>query len=250
MFCGKNKFILIVAFVVTILFIPPVLAKYYQLVGTGVVYETEDFYFESDLLKSDTEINSYTYQKGINSIKVTISNNIDSLRYTEIPIQYVVSIKSLSGEIVKDTDGKVIDDVTGSFNGSGIDSRTVEFSKLSAGAYKITATSTSPYQKILQAIFYLTDVEEDITYQLSDSASSPILYLTVLTADYSGNIRITFPEQIIPDSTDVHFQNVDINGTFNVVIPFKANSEYTFPFFKKDPSIVYDKSDFLVERGS
>ena len=85
-------------------------------------------------------------------------------------------------------------------------------------------------------------------FEVSDSKNSPILYLTLKTTDYSGNVSITWPSGIYPDSTNSYFENVEtgLNGG-STTIEFSSNSEYSFQFYKNNPETVYSENDFSVK---
>ena len=74
------------------------------------------------------------------------------------------------------------------------------------------------------------------------------MQVTVRTADYKGNVIITWPEGIAPDSTNEKFSGVNTGyeaGSLSTA--FETDSEYTFQFFKKQPNLIYNKDNFSVE---
>ena len=102
----------------------------------------------------------------------------------------------------------------------------------------------------MQASFVLKARNDAVEYTVSDSVNSPVLQLTVKTTDYKGNVKITWPANIVPDNTDSKFASVNSGYSGgNIIIPFETNSEYTFQFFKKQPNTSYDKTSFVVERS-
>lgn len=234
-----NKLILII---IPIIIIGTTVAKYVQKQNNDIVYQAKNFYFESDLLSDNTNPKSYTYQKGKNNISIILRNNIDSLRYSEVDIDYIVTIS--------DIQGKKIEEKTGTLSNKNIDAKQIEFTNLQSGTYTVVAKSKNPYEKTLQANFIIEKENDEIVYQISDSQNSPVLQLTVITEDYDGDIKISWPSGVAPDSTDDKFSDVNIgyNGG-NKVVNFNSNSEYTFQFFKQNPNLNYNKNDFTVERG-
>ena len=74
---------------------------------------------------------------------------------------------------------------------------------------------------------------EKISYNVSDASGSPNLKLTVTTAEFSGSVTISWPEGVLPDNTDPLLENASGNSC---TVTLEKYSEYTFQFFKTDPS--------------
>lgn len=226
--------------------VTPVIAKYYKEYRAQTVYEAVNFYFSSDLLAKEGEQKTYTYRNGANAISLTISNNSDDLRYTKTDIKYNVTITDLSGKSVTDTTNTVIKPVTGTLSGTAISKKTITFNNLKAGSYKVVATAIEPYSSSLGADFQIVTSNQNIDYAISDFQNSPDLYLTITTHDYQGNVQITIPNDVYPDSTDKLLKDFDTTVSTTFTVPFESNSEYTFRFFKKDINVVYAKNDFVI----
>lgn len=242
-----NKLLLIA---IPVICITGSVAKYVQEKNAELVYEAKNFYFESDLLSNNTNPLAYTYDVGNDKIAINLKNNIDDLRYSDVDVKYTVTITDMQGNQVTDKNGDVVEAEDGKLSNSSIDSDEITFEDLPAGKYIVTAMATEPYEKKLQASFVITSKNENIEYQVSDAVNSPVLQLTVKTTDYKGNVKITWPSNIAPDNTDPMFTNVNSGyAGGNIVIPFETNSEYTFQFFKKQPTLSYDKTSFVVERS-
>ena len=242
-----NKLLLIA---IPVFLIGGTIAKYINEKNMDIVYEASNFYFESDLLSDNTEPSVYTYNRGNTTISIKLMNNVDDLRYSEVDIEYLVSITDINGNKIEDKNGNQINSISGTLEKGSIKSDVITFDNLKTGNYLVTAKAISPYTKTIQGTFSITEKNEKINYQVNDSIGSPILQLTVLTEDYSGDVKITWPVNVVPDSTDENFENVNIgyNGGSEKVT-FDANSEYTFQFFKKDLNSIYTNNDFVVERS-
>lgn len=235
---------------IPIFFIGGTLAKYINNKTTDLIYEAKKFYFESDLLTDNTNLAAYTYSVGSDTIKIEIKNNIDELRYSEVETKYEIKITDIHGNSIKDKDGNVVSTINGTLSKNQMDKDIVEFTNLPTGNYVVIAQALSPYTKTIQASFVLTEKQEELSYTVNDSQESPILQITVLSEDYSGNVKITWPSGIAPDSTSSEFKDIDTGyNAGSTVISFEANSENNFKFFKKNPSLVYDNNDFSVERS-
>ena len=242
-----NTFLLIA---IPVFLIGGSLAKYIQEKTADLVYEAKNFYFESDLLSDNTNPAAYTYDIGTDTISFKLKNNIDDLRCSEVEISYTVKLTDIQGNIVKDKDGNDVTELTGVLSKNLIDSDIIEFNNLPSGNYLVTAKAISPYAKTIQGSFVLTENNNEIIYSVNDSVNSPILLLTILAIDYEGDINISWPEGLAPDSTNEYFENINTGySAGNITVTYESNSEYTFQFFKKDPSFVYSKSNFSVERS-
>lgn len=242
---GVRKLILLA---IPIIFIGTTLAKYSSNTNQDVVFEAKNFYFESDLLHDATNPISYTYQKGVDEISVVLKNNIDDYRFSDVEIEYKVQITDQEGNSVTDKNGVKLELKQGKLSNADIVESEIKFSNLPTGVYVVKAEAIKPYTKTLQAIFTLTEQDNNIIYEINDSKNSPTLYLTLKTIDYSGNISITWPSGIYPDSTNIYFENIEtgLNGG-TTTINFNSDSEYSFQFFKNNPETVYSKNDFLVK---
>lgn len=251
----KNKkkvslnFNTILLIVIPLVVIGGALAKYIYQNSNDALYEARAFYFESDLLSDNTSPKLYKFQTGQDSISFELRNNIDDLRWSDVDIEFVVSISDTQGKEVKDKNGQAVQSITKKLSNKAISKQNIEFTNLNAGSYVVEAKTTKPYEKILQATFVLTEKNDYINYRVNDSQNSPVTQLTIITEDYSGNIKITWPEGLAPDNTQqmLSYITSGYNGG-NITINFKANSEYTFTFFKKQSEKIYTKNDFLVEK--
>ena len=214
-------------------------AKYLINHHNDLVYGGKAFYFNSDLLKLSSK--SYTLQNGTDEISVNLYNYEDKLRVSLVDIEYeVVLLDSNSNEVSKKS---------GVLSKNKKSTALVTFDNLDSGSYTVNAISKRPYYQILTSTFHVQGVLDDIEYSVTDSKNSQIVQLTINTYDYSGNLNITFPSDVIVDNTNTYFRDYSKNSNGNsYTVNFKNNSEYTFKFFKSDPSKVYTKSNFSVSK--
>ena len=224
-----------------------VMAKYIHQKRQDLLYEANSFYFESDYLKDISSAKSYTLAKGVDDILFHISNNIDDLRYSGVKIFYDISISDLDGNAVLDKNNESVGVIHAVLNHGGINSNEHVFSNLKDGTYVVSAVSTKPYVKALKANFIISNSNMMIDYQVTDAASSPILQLMIRTEDYQGNVKITWPSGVTPDNTHSLFSDV-VSGysSGSKVFSVQKHSEYIFQFFKENPDVVFQKSDFEV----
>lgn len=212
------------------------ISKYVFQQKAEPLFVAKNFYFESDMLKASTEtMPTYTLQTGVNSINFTIRNYPDDLRQSECEITYKVTCKS--GEESKEQIGSFTTVKT---------SEEIKFEDLAAGTYTVTARATSPYTKTLQAKFVISAENNGIEYDVNDAVGSPTLNVVVRTADYSGAATFEWPNTVLPDNTDPLFETATGNSH---TVKLESYSEYSFRFFKPDPSKKYTKNEITVVKS-
>ena len=199
-------------------------------------YHAKNFYFESDLLSDSIEVPEYILPEGINTISFYLKNNADSLRYSEVDINYDVILEK-DGQIIKTNNGKILK--------NDINSERIEYTNLEKGEYIVKARAISPYEKEISAKFILKEKEEKIEYEVTDVKNSSVVEVKVATKNYSGNLTITYPEGVVPDNTNT---KINTFGNNNISINFENNSSYTFLFFKTYPENVFTKENFSVTK--
>ena len=255
-------------------------AKYVFQQEDEPVYAAENFYFESDALKeqSATGYPSYTLKRGVDAITVDLRNYPDALRRSEVDLKYEVRLinKKDSSEIAAVT-GTLYKEGTsvGSSNGM-VDTHDIAicFSdeteqnqetwkstralhttimkkvKLDAGTYTVIASVFEPYKhaenEVLKADYIVSDVAEDINFSVADAINSPILRLTITTADMGGEYRISWKDSsITADNTDPKIKNIK-NDSCDIEL--KGDSQYTIVFFKNTINIEHSKDTFSIDK--
>lgn len=239
---SKRKFaiIIILIFAIGIISSSIVMAKYFSDKEKETLYVAESFYFESDLLTSDATTKTYTYQKGKDNIQIVLKNNIDDFRFSDVDIDYSVKITDLNGTEVKSP-------IQGTLSKGSINEQTISFNNLATGSYTITATAIAPYEKTIKANFIIEAKNTDISYRVTDVTNSAVAQLTITTNDYNGNVKITWPQGVAPDSTNSIFSDVNTGyNSSNKTIEVSSKSETIIQFFKEDASQQYKTEDFQV----
>lgn len=235
---NKKIFMLLILFILSISMVFFSQAKYVFEDEQTDSYVAKNFYFKSNLLTTNTTT-SYTYGNGENKIEFTISNSEDELRFSEVDINYTATLKDLSGNVIETQEGTLSKDT--------LDIKTISFTDLETGTYKVTLESTSPYSKILYGTFYITAKDENINYEVSDSENSSILYLTINAKDYAGDVLIAYPSGLKFDNTDSKIKSYTDT---TLTISFENYSEYSLIFFKEDITQIYKTADFTVEKNN
>lgn len=223
---------------VVVLFNSYTLAKYFMEEDREELYVAKNFYFESDLLSVATgAIPHYTLKAGEDTISFDLMNYPDALRSSEVDISYTV-VLTKDGAEKKSTSGTIA---------VGQNSVSVSFDGLDAGTYVVTATATGPYTQTLQGRFTVVGADYGLSYSVNDAAGSPNIKVTVTTTDYFGNIVISWPGSVLPDNTDPLLQNAT-EGSHTIEV--KAQSEYTFQFFKTNPNENYSSHITVAKANS
>ncbi len=220
----------------------PIIAKYIKTVENNIQVNSSNFYFASDLLDvpaTNGTFPEYTLGKGTNTITFNLNNYEDDLRFTTIDIDYEIKVTNSSNIVVFEENG-TLNSI------SSKNSKKIDIASLSSDIYIVEVTSTSPYIKQLKGKFIIQDVDNDITYTVSDGSGSTVVMLTISTNDYSGNIKIKWPNSVYPDNSDPLL--ADAINTDNFTITFNSYSEYTFIFFKNDINNVFVNNDFEVTK--
>lgn len=221
-------------------------ARYTHLESKANEGSSQQFYFTSDYLTEAGK--TYQLSENTTSLKIELRNYVDALRWSDETISYTCSIKKYGTEMETDTMGTISRDEN---KGSTAE---IVIPDMSAGTYEVTATATAPFAKTLKGTFVVPQQDNAITYEVNDSSDSPYVLLTVSTKKYAGNITISWPEDVIPDSTEEAFQSCNTwnNGSYiagRVTTAVENYSSYTYQFFKTNVSQKYDKDSITVTKA-
>lgn len=238
----KKKFfiMLVIIILVVILGATIILGRYLQEHQKSSLYEAENFYFTSDLLKEESDVSFW--KDGVTKLKINFSNSADKLRYTKSDINAVVRLSEFidNREFVKKRE------INLTLEGNKITNKEIVFDNLEKGIYKIEAITSSPYVKKLEGMFAIDSNNNTIKHLVNDRADSTVLMLKISTIDYEGNIKIKFPDGLYPDNNEDAFKDVDIDNSKEVIVKFKHHSSYTYKFYKKNPKKIFKEDDFEV----
>lgn len=206
---------------------PGIVAKYTQQQNSQALLKAREFYFTSDLLQPGGA--SYTLNPGTNEIAFQLRNYADGLRYSEVNVSYTVS-----------ADGGTLDTASGILSGTGSSSsKTVTLSGLQPGkSYTVTAVGTGGYSQTISATF--TVAAEGTGIYKNTLETPTYIQLTVWVENTSGDVVITLPDRLIPDSTDSLLANARnySDGTYhggNIHAGSLAEYEsHVYRFFKDE----------------
>ena len=225
-------------------------AKYIQSTTGQTLIKASDFYFTSDLLS--TENPHYVLNSAVDHVTFTLRNSADALRVSEVSIDYEVTVDN--GASVKHKPG--ITDTVAISKTLPENQRTevtYELSGLKPGiTYTVTAKGAAGYNQTLQATFTVSDKDENVHKHLEVSRDGYMI-LTVWTHNVSGTLLVNFPDELIPDNTNVDMESVynkddgdasDGEDASFEVEDFGEYASQTYRFFYNDGT--YSVQDFFV----
>lgn len=195
-------------------------------VGAKYVYETEgknlfsakEFYFESNLLRS--EETKYLLNPTASSISFTLTNAIDELRKSDDVINYTVTIYDDNQNVtsqVFDSENSTVGlllsnendnySIVGQLSNESVNTNNISLMNLVRGkTYTVTATGKAGYVKTLNAQFTVSDTDKIIWKHLD--VKDEYVLLTVWTENLAGKITINIPAGLVPDGTDTVLSRV------------------------------------------
>ncbi len=223
-----------------------VLAYYLSKTGGYELVTAQEFYFAGDMLSEEQP--SYYLNAGTESLDITLRNHPDALRFSQGDIDYTVTVtEKESGDVVF-TD-------SGSLAKNAASDDTVTLTGLESGKrYIVSATGTSGYSKTISAEFAVLS-ETGSVYKHLDVSDGACVVLTVW-ADYTcGDVVITFPAGLIPDSSDPVLAPVN-NYSGGVYTAGTVNDNFaggyyskTYRFFLSDGTTGFSADSFSVTVG-
>lgn len=174
-------------------------------------FMTQNFYFESNKLKSSEASYSLDYWNGVDSYDIPInlhsfkneklrsSKDISYIAYTDCPTNIICSVSKNSGTISKN-------DNTDDFVFTITPAPTSVFSDGSSVTGKVYAESTAPYSKTLSAAFTLVVGKYGLGHVITDQAGSTYLNLNVTNTLDSYFTKEAFGDYAIhsPISVDTY----------------------------------------------
>ncbi len=254
------NFLFVLFFVVLLAFFTMcyTFAKYSLSINSGgKQVGSADFYFSSDLLRTNTspeytqvvsdisqatiEFSLYNYQvdkvSGVDTtfiVKYRISGSIDG----------DIELKNKSGTLIKNTSQtKNISISLGADLGISNNRSALEEVKV-----YITVESVLPYEKSLYGTFVSMEASQP-TFSVFDSSGSNSGSVIVSANGYSGMVIITLPTTGVFDSTDplVNSEANQENTLSNVLI-FSAvsDAEYIIKYYKTNPLLNFSENDSVL----
>ncbi len=190
-------------------------AKYLNEKNSNGLVTAKNFYFTSNLLDGE----EHKLAPGSASFTFTLGNHEDDLRYSEVDIEYTVTV---------DNGATVESNGTGTLASGSVKDAEVTVSNLQPGTtYTVTAVGTGGYSKTLTATIVVPAKEAQL-YQYQDSSSGEYTLLTVWNeGDEAGNVTVAYTG--IPDNTNSDMRDWRTNESHSVTI--EPHESKVFRFF-------------------
>ena len=196
----------------------------------------KSFYFESDYLTADDHL--YKLNAGTTSIDLKLYNYENELRFSEVACTYTITVVSDDATVtIGDTQTK---QTSVSVEGGTRTDTEITVGGLEDGyEYKVTVVADGGYQKTLGAIFSVAPAQRGLFMNVNASNAEYVV-LTVWSENVSGEVKISVPAGLIPDTTDPIMTDITNYGAegfgafeFTDSESFsKAYSSHSYRFFK------------------
>lgn len=188
---GKKVIISTIAVVLSlcVLTVGMFAAKYINEKSSEGLVIAKNFYFTSNLLDGK----EHTLAPDSTSVTFTLGNHEDELRYSEVDIEYTVTVDN--GATVANDTG------TGTLASGSKNDKEVTISDLKPGTtYNVKAVGKGGYTKTLTATIVVPEKKAQL-YYLEDKSLGEYILLTVWNeGDEEGEVTITYTG--IPDNTN------------------------------------------------
>ncbi len=189
-------------------------AKYLNEKNSDGLVRAKNFYFTSNLLDGK----QHTLAPGSTSVTFMLGNHEDDLRYSEVDIEYTVTITFGDGTTTSATIAKD----KGTLAKGSIRDEKITISGLQPGkTYTVTAVGKGGYKKTLTAMIAVPEKAVQLYYYTDDSAGAYTLLTVWNEGDEKGEVTITYtgiPDNTNPDMTDWKTGEGGSEGTKKVSI--------------------------------
>ena len=215
--------IMVIVLLVCTLTVSIVAAKYITEKSSDGSIRASEFYFTSDFLDGKT----HTLVPGSTSITFTLGNHGDDLRYSEVDLNYTVTI-------TPEATAATVTNGTGILKKDKISDASVTISDLKPGnTYTVTAVGKGGYGKKLTANIIIPDQASKIYYHIDNSAGDYTLLTVWNEGDKEGTVNITYTGNALPDNTNPNMTDWKTDGGNEVKkeVTIAPHESHTFRFF-------------------
>ncbi len=194
-----------------------VFAKYKNEKTSQGLVGAKNFYFSSNLLDG----REHTLGQGRTSITFTLGNHEDELRFSDVDVNYTVTVNN--GATVTDEDGNG----TGTIPAGAPRDVSVTIENMQAGkTYTVTAKGENGYSKTISATLVIPAAEARLFYHTDSSAGDYILLTVWNEGDAAGNVTIAYTG--IPDNTNPNMGDWTANATREDALGARESKTYRF----------------------
>ncbi len=201
----KKKKLLIMLLIIFMIIVPFgfTLGRYVMDNIKDYIMETNHFFFNSDKLQSGGityEVNNWG-GADVFEIQFELNNHKNNILTSEGDIDYSLALNYDQNDIIcslNSTNGTIYEDEKTDNFTLTVTPRRV-FADEESVSVTVTATSSSPYIKTLSATYIITVGKRGISYQITDSASSPYLMFSITNAIDTYSVRQAFGNYSVGD---------------------------------------------------
>ncbi len=242
------KIILLILIILVPAFI--VLAKYIYEKSYDSYFKSKQFYFYSDVLKSEEKTYNIDNWDGTSyDLDIDINNTLNDLVWTQYNIDYDVNVECSNNITCNLTtapsDTLTFDSTKGSTNRIKLNITSSEEIEVGQTAtISVSATSKSKYEKKISAKFILKVNNYGVKYSIEDSVNSYFLTLEIYNTDsVTKNLTLTFdPSKVVIDNTnpivlnslDTSIKKDSQNRITGIDLEVESSKEITINFFKNN----------------
>jgi len=235
--------VLAVCLVLFVVLIGAVIGRYQRQLRSDSAVRAQAFYFTSNLLDGKT----HTLAPRSTEVSFTLGNHADELRFSEMDINYTVTVTSDKGTVatVKNTEGTN----TGMLVKNTLADAKITVSDLKAGTYTVKAVGTGGYEKELTATIVVPEQAAQI-YQHQDNIPGEYILLTVWNeGDAVKEVHITYTG--IPDNTNPNMTDWKKGGeTASEVqkVTIEPHTSIVFRFFSGTVTVTDTESNPVASK--
>ena len=203
----KKKQIIILALItLSALSFVIIFGRYVTNTINNFFVRSKEFYFYSDKLSEDNSVYQVNNWSGVDDYVITINmnsrdNNIEAATYDiGYDITYTCSDNAICQ--LSKTSGTILANTNSDFFNLTITPNT----QLSTGdrvVVEVEVNSTAPYKKTLKGKFTLVVGKEKLSYQITDSAQSPYMILSMTNTLSYYNVKEAFGSYTVGQKIDI-----------------------------------------------
>lgn len=246
-------------------------AKYISVQSEDRPIKARDMYFNSNYLLEDNPSSEADYTLSNwtagGSIGLKLNNFPDAERFTEVPIEYTITLDDGSTGFKTETDGTNATAYDGTLAASDVKTKQTTqdvniilpddfLTGVDERLVSVKATVTAPYSYELSADFLIKKVASGYTYTVEDSASSPYAKITI-TANTDTELTLSWANDVVaPDQTNpIFLEKSIVNGSGDSrsiqLDTLKSGESIVFYMLKYKPDEIYtnQSSDVFFVSG-
>ena len=198
----RKRLIIILLIIVLVLPVGITFSRYVTQIIKNYIMEANNFFFNSDKLVAGGENYGINNWGGVGNIEIQfqLNNHKNNLLTSDADITYTVTTSCDSSVVCNlSANGGTIYKAEKTDNLTLTVVPTRAFNDGESISASVTATSIRPYVKTLSATFTATVGKRGITYEITDTASSPYLLFKITNAQDTYKVITAFGNHAVGD---------------------------------------------------